>query len=165
MISTDATRTAVALLLTFFHRQLIVVYLAAFLLSAFSVFFNPAAAVLPSLVDEDGIVGADSALRSAAVISQIALAPAAGALVAVAGPGPAFTINAATFAISGLLLAALSFPHTRHAHQQDISITSPKASVSYATADSSPSSLRCKDSQPYPPAPPRHSSSSSPKTS
>ena len=121
MISTDAARTGVALLLTFFHRQLIVVYLAAFLLSAFSVFFNPAAAaVLPSVVDEDEIVGANSAFWSAAVISQIALAPAAGALVAVAGPGPAFTINAATFAISGLLLTKLSLPQhagrapTRH---------------------------------------------------
>lgn len=99
MISTDAARTAVALLLTFFHSQLIIVYLAAFLLSAFSVFFNPAAAtVLPSLVDEDEILGANSALWSAAVISQIALPPAAGALVAIAGPGPAFTMNAATFA-------------------------------------------------------------------
>ena len=111
MISTDAARAAVALVLAFFHSQLVVVYLAAFLLSAFSVFFNPAAvAVLPSLVDGDEIVAANSALWSAAVISQIALAPAAGALVAVAGPGPAFTINAATFAISGLLIAKLSFP-------------------------------------------------------
>lgn len=111
MIVADTARVAVALLLAFFHDQLLVVYLAAFLLSAFGVFFNPAAAsVLPSLVEEDEIVGANSAVWSAAVISQIAFAPAAGALVAVAGPGPAFTINAATFAISGVLIASLSLP-------------------------------------------------------
>ena len=111
MIVADVARAAVALLIVFFHELLSVVYLAAFLLSAFSVFFNPAAAsVLPALVDEDEIVGANSAVWSAAVISQIALAPAAGALVAVAGPGPAFTINAASFAISAVLIAWLPLP-------------------------------------------------------
>ena len=111
MISADGARAVVALLLAVFHDQLPVVYLAAFLLSAFSVFFNPAAAsVLPSLVEGDEIVGANSAVWSAAVVSQIVLAPAAGALVAVAGPGPAFTINAVTFAVSGVLVATLSLP-------------------------------------------------------
>lgn len=125
MIAADIARAAVALLIVFFHEQLSVVYLAAFLLSAFSVFFNPAAAsVLPALVDEDEIVGANSAVWSAAVISQIALAPAAGALVAVAGPGPAFTINAASFAISAVLIASLPLPQhpapTSGRHLDDI---------------------------------------------
>ena len=114
MIGADVARAAVAMLLVFFHSQLVVVYVAAFLLSTFSVFFNPAAsAVMPSLVNDDEIVGANSALWSAAVISQIALAPIAGVLVAVAGPGLAFAINAATFAVSGFLTAKLSEP--RHA--------------------------------------------------
>ena len=111
MIGADVGRAIVALLLALFHDQLLVVYLAAFLLSAFSVFFNPAAAsVLPALVGEDEIVAANSAVWSAAVISQIALAPAAGALVVTAGAGPAFTINAVTFAISAVLIASLPLP-------------------------------------------------------
>jgi MFS family permease len=44
------------------------------------------------------------------VLSQIALAPLAGALVAWAGPGPAFAINAASFAVSALLLVGLPAP-------------------------------------------------------
>ncbi|MHB8669556.1 MAG: MFS transporter [Acidimicrobiales bacterium] len=50
MVAADLGRAAVAVLLVVFHGQLDVVYLSALLLSAFRVFFNPAAAsVLPSL--------------------------------------------------------------------------------------------------------------------
>ncbi|CAN5488435.1 MFS transporter [soil metagenome] len=108
MVVADLGRAGVALALVVFHDQLGVVYLAAFLLSTFSVFFNPAAAsVLPALVPEDEIVGANSAIWSAAVLSQIALAPVAGALVAVAGPGPAFAVNGASFLFSAALLVRL----------------------------------------------------------
>lgn len=108
MVTADLGRAGVALGLVLFHNQLAAVYLAAFLLSAFSVFFNPAAAsVLPALVPDDEVVGANSAIWSAAVISQITLAPAAGALVAIAGPGPAFAINAATFLASAGFVAHL----------------------------------------------------------
>lgn len=111
MIVADLGRAGVALALVAFHEQLAVVYAAAFLLSAFSVFFNPAAAsVLPTVVPEEEIVGANSAIWSAAVISQIALAPLAGAVVAFAGPGLAFAINAATFLISAAFLHGLPNP-------------------------------------------------------
>jgi MFS family permease len=114
MIAADLTRAAVALALTFFGHSLAVIYPAAFLLSAGTVFFNPAAAsVLPALVEPDDVVGANSALWSAAVISQIALAPVAGVLVAFAGAGPAFAVNAVTFVISAWLLRGL--PGTRPA--------------------------------------------------
>ncbi len=64
------------------HR-LAAIYAIAFGLSAGTVFFNPAAAsVLPSLVSEQELVAANSGLWSAAVISQIALAPLGAALVA-----------------------------------------------------------------------------------
>ncbi len=49
-------------------------------------------------------------MRSAAVISQIALAPAAGALVASAGAGPAFALNAVSFLASAALLTRLRLP-------------------------------------------------------
>jgi hypothetical protein len=75
------------------------------------VFFNPAASsVLPSIVDDDELVAANSGLWSAAVISQIALAPLAGAVVAAVGVSPAFLVNAPSFAVSALLLAGLRLP-------------------------------------------------------
>ncbi len=118
MVVADLGRAAVALTLVVSHDQLAVVYAAAFLLSAFSVFFNPAAAsVLPTLVPDSEVVGANSAVWSAAVISQIALAPLAGALVAFAGPGPAFAINASTFLISAAFLPSSGrapVPPTKH---------------------------------------------------
>lgn len=108
MIGADLGRAAVAVGLVLFHEDLAVVYLSAFLLSSFSVFFNPAAAsALPELVVADEIVGANSAVWSGAVISQIALAPVAGALFVVAGPGPAFAINAVSFVASAALLRGL----------------------------------------------------------
>ncbi|MDP9068448.1 MAG: MFS transporter [Actinomycetota bacterium] len=109
MVISDVGRAAIAFALAASHEQLAFVYVAAFALASFSVFFNPAASsVVPSLVDEDEVVGANSALWSAAVISQIVLAPAAGGLVALAGPGWAFAINGATFLISALFLMKLS---------------------------------------------------------
>jgi MFS family permease len=108
MVAADLGRAGIAGLLAGFHSHLWMVYAAAFGLSSFSVFFNPAAAsVVPTLVGEDDVVGANSAIWSAAVVSQIALAPAAGALVATAGAGWAFTINAVSFLASAALLVRL----------------------------------------------------------
>ena len=86
--------------------------MAAFAFACFSVFFNPAASsLLPALVDDEAdIVGANSAIWSAAVLSQIVLAPVAGVLVAFAGPGPAFALNAGSFLGSALLLIGLHLP-------------------------------------------------------
>ncbi len=79
MVGADLGRAAIAALLAVFSGNLGAVYVAAFGLSAFSVFFNPAAAsVVPALVGDDDVVGANSAVWSAAVVSQIALAPAPG---------------------------------------------------------------------------------------
>ena len=105
MIAADLARAGVAVGLALFGHNLMVIYAAAFALSAGTVFFNPAAAsVLPSVVDPDDLVGANSALWSAAVISQIVLAPLAGALVLFAGAGPAFALNGASFLLSAWLL-------------------------------------------------------------
>jgi predicted MFS family arabinose efflux permease len=111
MIAADLWRTALAGLLPLVDQHLAAVYAVAFGLAVGGVFFNPAASsVLPSLVDDDELVAANSGLWSAAVISQIALAPLAGVLVAAVGVGPAFLVNAASFAASALLLAGLRLP-------------------------------------------------------
>jgi len=76
LVTADLVRAGIAALLAVFHSQLWTVYAAAFGLSAFSVFFHPAAAsVLPALVGEVGVVGANSAVWSAAVISQMRWPP------------------------------------------------------------------------------------------
>lgn len=111
MVAADLGRGALAVGLILAHDELWFIYAAAFGLSTLSVFFNPAvSSVIPGLVAEDEIVGANSALWSAAVISQIVLAPVAGALVASAGAGPAFAINAGSYLVSAALLRRLDIP-------------------------------------------------------
>ena len=111
MVMADLGRAAIAVALAAFGDNLAVIYGAAFGLSVGTVFFNPAAAsLLPSVVRPDDLVEANSALWSAAVVSQIALAPLAGALVAFAGAGPAFLLNAASFVLSAALLRGLPVP-------------------------------------------------------
>lgn len=112
MVLADVGRAGVALVLVFGHQHLALVYASAFAFSCFGVFFNPAASsLLPALVeDEADIVGANSAIWSAAVLSQIVLAPVAGGLVAFAGAEPAFAFNAGSFVASALLLVGLHVP-------------------------------------------------------
>ena len=108
MISADLARAVLAGVLAVWHGDVAVVYAVAFGLSAGSVFFNPAAgSLLPALVNDDELVAANSGIWSAAVLSQVLLAPLAGLLVETAGYGWAFGANAASFAVSALRLAGL----------------------------------------------------------
>lgn len=87
------------------HTDIAAVYAVAFGLSAGAVLFNPAVgSLLPTLVDDEELVAANSAMWSAAVLTQIVLAPAAGLLVTTAGFGWAFALNATSFGLSALLL-------------------------------------------------------------
>jgi MFS family permease len=113
MVAADLGRAGIAVALVLLRHHLWAVYGAAFGLSTLAVFFNPAASsALPALVGEDEVVGANSAVWSAAVVSQIALAPAAGGLVALLGVAPAFLLNAASFVVSAVLLAGLRLPRS-----------------------------------------------------
>ena len=108
MIVADVARLLLAAVLVRWHDDLAVVYAVAFGLSAGTVFFNPAAgSLLPSLVDDDELVAANSGIWSAAVLVQILLAPAAGLVATTAGFGWAFAANAASFGLSALLLRGL----------------------------------------------------------
>lgn len=109
MVVSDVGRGLAALALVAFHQHLWAVYGVAFCLAAMSTFFVPAAvSIVPSLVErEEDLVGANAVMTSSAILSQIVLAPVAGALVAFAGPGPAFAVNAASFFVSAALLARL----------------------------------------------------------
>jgi len=112
MVGSDLARGALALALVAVHDQLWAVYAIAFSMSAMSTFFVPAAvSVVPALVEApEDLVGANAVMTSSAILSQILLAPVAGALVAVAGPGPAFALNAVSFFVSAALLVRLRVP-------------------------------------------------------
>jgi len=108
MVAADVARLVLAAVLAVRHSDVAVVYAVAFGLSAGSVFFNPAAgSLLPTLVAEDELVAANSAIWSAAVLSQILLAPLAGLLAVTAGFGWAFAVNAVSFGASALILRGL----------------------------------------------------------
>lgn len=111
MVGADLFRLVFAVVLTAWHDAPVGVYVIAFGMSVGAVFFNPAASsVLPALVRRDDLVAANTGIWSAAVLSQIALAPLAGLLVVTVGYGPAFAINAASYAISALILRGLRVP-------------------------------------------------------
>lgn len=119
MIAADLVRMALAALLPLVGTHLGAVYAIAFALSAAAVFFNPAAnSLLPALVGERELVAANSGIWTTAIVAQIALAPLAGALAAVAGYAAAFWLNAASFAISAMLLTGLAVPGHRAATSQ-----------------------------------------------
>lgn len=111
MVGSDVWRAALATVLVFSTDNLAAIYVAAFGLSLGAVLFNPAAnSVLPAIVDDDELIAANSGIWSAAVLSQIALAPVAGIAYAALGAGPAFAINAASFLISAAVLTGMRLP-------------------------------------------------------
>lgn len=111
MVAADLARAALLGLLVLTQDSLVLVFVVAAGTSVGTVFFNPAAgSVLPSLVRKDQLVAANSGIWSAAVLSQIALAPLAGLAVVTLGFGWGFALNAASYVLSALLLRGLRVP-------------------------------------------------------
>ncbi len=111
MVLADLVRAILCGVLAVAHTQVAIVYAVAFGLSAGSAVFNPAAgSLLPALVKPQELLAANSGIWTAAVLSQIALAPLAGLLVTTAGVGIAFGINAVSFIVSAALLRGLRRP-------------------------------------------------------
>lgn len=111
MVAADLLRAVLATALIFTSGSIAAVYVIAFALSVGAVVFNPATnSTLPTLAADRELIAANSGIWTAAVLSQIALAPLAGILYAALGPGPAFGINAASFLVSAATLAGLRLP-------------------------------------------------------
>ncbi len=111
LVGADLLRAVLALALVLLADQVLAVYVIAFGLSTGAVLFNPAAnSVLPALVADEELVAANSGIWTAAVLSQIVLAPVAGLLYAGFGPGPAFAVNAGSFLLSAAVLLGLRLP-------------------------------------------------------
>ena len=111
MVAADLVRVTLAGALALWHDHLVVAYAVAFGLSAGQVFFSPAAqSLLPSVVRDDELVAANSGIWTAAVAAQVAVAPVAALLAVHVGFGPAFAVNAASFALSAVVLRGLQEP-------------------------------------------------------
>ena len=67
---------------------------------------------IPALVGRDVLASAYSRMASTASVMQIAGPAIGGVLAATIGPAPAMTIDAASYIISGLLLASIRQPFT-----------------------------------------------------
>ncbi len=86
-------------------------YLVAAGLAVGNTFFNPTAqAVIPALTTEDQRLAANSVAWSTGRLVQILASAIAGGLIALIGTGPAFALNAASFAVSAALILALPIP-------------------------------------------------------
>ena len=122
MVAADLVRVLLAGALALWHDSAPVAYAVAFGLSVGQVFFSPAAqSLLPSLVDEDELVAANSGIWTAAVTAQILIAPVAALLAVNVGFGPAFAVNAVSFALSATVLRGLQEP----ARTQAVQVSSP----------------------------------------
>ncbi len=111
MVLADVVRAALATVLAVRHGDVAVAYAVAAGLAAGQVFFSPAAqSLLPSVVDDDELVAANSGIWTAAVTTQVLVAPVAALLAIKVGFGPAFAFNAVSFAVSALVLRGLREP-------------------------------------------------------
>jgi MFS family permease len=111
MVAADLGRAALVALLAVTQDSLWLVFVVAFGTSVGTVFFNPAAgSVLPALVKPDALVAANTGIWTAAVLSQIALAPLAGLAVVTLGFPAGFALNALSYVLSALVLRGLTVP-------------------------------------------------------
>lgn len=113
LISVDLVRAVLvlALLLTTEQWQ---VYGIVFFLTAASTFFNPAInATLPTLLDADDLLAANSVSWSTGRFVQIIGSAVAAGVITLVGAEVAFVFNAATFLVSALLLLFLPVPRGR----------------------------------------------------
>ncbi len=124
MVTADLARVLLAGALAVWHDSAPVAYAVAFGLSCGQVFFSPAAqSLLPSVVDDDELVAANSGIWSAAVTAQILVAPVAALLAVNVGFGVAFAVNAVSFALSAAVLRGLREPE----RARRVQVTSPFA--------------------------------------
>ena len=86
-------------------------YLVAAGLAAGNTFFNPTVqAVMPALTTDSQRLAANSVAWSTGRLVQIIASAVAGGLIVWVGTGPAFSVNAASFVLSALLIATLPIP-------------------------------------------------------
>ncbi len=107
MIAADVIRAALATGLAFTSQAPLAIILAVAMAAA-GVAFNPAArALLPSLVEEDALLAANTVGWTTEQATQIVASAGAGAVLLAYGTTPVFLFNAATFVFSAVMLLRL----------------------------------------------------------
>jgi len=112
MITADWARAlamaAVVVVLKVHGFDLATVLVAYAVVGAFTTVFNPAEqAIVPSLVDSTEVADANGLVRSSRSALQFVGSSVAGALIVTVGPTVGVAANAATFALSALLLTGM----------------------------------------------------------
>ncbi len=117
LVASDLARGGLVLMLAFANATW-QVYAIAALLTAASVFFSPTLqAVIPSVVDKESLLAANSVAWSTGQLVQIVASVVAGGLIAAIGTSPAFVVNALSFLFSALMISRLIIP--AHAGEVD----------------------------------------------
>ena len=110
LIGSDLFRAALALTLVW-PQGVWHAYAVAAGLSIGTVFFNPThSAVIPALTTAEQRLAANSVSWSTGRLVQILAAAVAGGAIALVGTGPAFALNAVSFALSAALIATIRIP-------------------------------------------------------
>ncbi|MDW4918603.1 MFS transporter [Streptomyces californicus] len=117
MVGADVLRCAVqaasGVLLVTGHADLMTLVVLQGLSGVGTALFVPAASgLVPSLVDKDQVQEANALLGLVGNVNKVVAISVAGVLVAWVGPGVALLVDAATFALSALMLAGLRLPAT-----------------------------------------------------
>jgi MFS family permease len=104
LVASDLARVAVFCVLPF-TRSALQIVLLAFVAGVATSFFRPAAyAGLPNLVADGDLPAANGLIQSAENLALTFGPIVGGGIAAAAGPHPAYWFNAATFAVSALLI-------------------------------------------------------------
>src|SRR5918997_988998 len=114
LLASDLARAVLVLGLVFV-RDLITLYVLAFLMGLAKAFFNPTVrAAFPSVVAEGDLTRANALISGTFSIS-ITLGPALGGLlVASLGVSAAFVLDSATYLISAVLLSGIPLPRPQN---------------------------------------------------
>ncbi|MDP9417806.1 MAG: MFS transporter [Actinomycetota bacterium] len=112
MVVCDLVRAGLAVLLALGHLPLPLLFVVLLAIALLDPPFSAAqAAVLPDILPGDRYVMGSSVINVTYEIAQVAGFVAGGVLVALIGPRQALLVDAATYAVSALLLGALRVPH------------------------------------------------------
>ncbi len=137
LVVSDVVRAVLVLLLLATTQQW-QIYVIVALLAAAGTFFNPAVnATLPTLLDGEDLLAANSVSWSTGRFVQIIGAALAAGFIAAVGPEAAFVFNAGTFLVSALLLLLLRVPPGRRVTARGWSgfVTDAREGIQYARHD------------------------------
>ncbi len=137
LVAADVVRALLVLALLF-TTQLWQIFVIVALLTAAATFFNPAVnATLPTLLDEQDLLAANSVSWSTGRLVQIIGSALAAGMIAAIGAEAAFVFNAGTFVVSALLLLLLPVPPGRPVTARGWSgfVADAKEGIRYARHD------------------------------